>query len=60
MTVNALVPSIIDTPANRKGFPNAAFDNWPKPEEIARVLLFLASDDSSLISGVAIPVYGRA
>ncbi len=60
VTVNALVPSIIDTPANRKGFPNAAFDNWPKPEEIARVLLFLASDDSSLISGVAIPVYGRA
>jgi NAD(P)-dependent dehydrogenase (short-subunit alcohol dehydrogenase family) len=60
VTVNALVPSIIDTPANRKGMPNAAFDSWPKPEEIARVLLFLASDDSSLISGAAIPVYGRA
>jgi len=60
VTVNALVPSIIDTPANRKGMPNAAFDRWPKPDEIARVLLFLASDDSSLISGAAIPVYGRA
>lgn len=60
VTVNALVPSIIDTPANRKGMPNATFDNWPKPEEVARVLLFLASDDSALISGAAIPVYGRA
>lgn len=60
VTVNALVPSIIDTPANRMGMPNASFDNWPKPDEIARVLLFLASDDSSLISGAAIPVYGRA
>jgi len=60
VTVNALVPSIIDTPANRKGIPGAQFDNWPKPEEIARVLLFLASDDAALISRAAIPVYGRA
>lgn len=60
VTVNALVPSIIDTPANRKGMPNASFDRWPKPDEIARVLLFLASADSSLINGAAIPVYGRA
>ena len=60
VTVNAVVPSIIDTPANRKGMPDAKFDRWPKPDEIARVLLFLASDDSSLINGAAIPVYGRA
>src|SRR5262249_48657613 len=60
VTVNALVPSVIDTPANRRGMPNASFDRWPKPEQIARVLLFLASDDSALINGAAIPVYGRA
>jgi NAD(P)-dependent dehydrogenase (short-subunit alcohol dehydrogenase family) len=60
ITVNAILPSIIDTPANRAGMPSSDFSRWPKPEEVARVLLFLASDDAGLISGAAIPVYGRA
>jgi NAD(P)-dependent dehydrogenase (short-subunit alcohol dehydrogenase family) len=60
VTVNCVLPSIIDTPANRAAIPNADISRWPKPEEVARVLLFLASDDAQLISGAAIPVYGRA
>ena len=60
VTVNAVLPSIIDTPANREAMPTAAFDRWPKPAEIARVIAFLASDDGALISGASIPVYGLA
>jgi NAD(P)-dependent dehydrogenase (short-subunit alcohol dehydrogenase family) len=60
ITVNAVMPSIIDTPANRKAMPTAAFDRWPTPEEIARVIAFLVSDDAALISGASIPVYGLA
>lgn len=60
ITVNAILPSVIDTPANRKAMPGADYSAWVKPEEIARVLLFLCSDDSREISGAAIPVYGRA
>lgn len=60
ITVNAVLPSIIDTPSNRAAMPTAAFDRWPKPEEIARVIAFLLSDDAALISGASIPVYGRA
>jgi NAD(P)-dependent dehydrogenase (short-subunit alcohol dehydrogenase family) len=60
ITVNAILPSVIDTPANRAGMPSSDFSRWAKPEEVARVLLFLASDDAGLISGAAIPVYGRA
>jgi NAD(P)-dependent dehydrogenase (short-subunit alcohol dehydrogenase family) len=56
--VNSILPSIIDTPANRKAIPGADFATWPKPEEIARVILFLCSDDARLIHGAAIPVYG--
>lgn len=56
---NSVLPSIIDTPANRKAMPNADFTKWPKPEEIARVILFLCSDDAHLIHGAAIPVYGK-
>ncbi|HEY7094675.1 MAG TPA: SDR family NAD(P)-dependent oxidoreductase [Ktedonobacterales bacterium] len=59
-TVNAIVPSIIDTPANRAGMPAADTSRWPTPEQVARVVLFLASDDAALISGAAIPVYGDA
>ena len=55
---NSIVPSIIDTEANRKAMPKANFANWPKPEEIARVIVFLCSDDARLIHGAAIPVYG--
>jgi NAD(P)-dependent dehydrogenase (short-subunit alcohol dehydrogenase family) len=57
---NSILPSIIDTEANRKGMPRADFSKWPKPEEIARVVLFLCSEDARLISGTAIPVYGES
>jgi NAD(P)-dependent dehydrogenase (short-subunit alcohol dehydrogenase family) len=56
--VNSILPSIIDTEANRKAMPKADFAKWPKPEEIARVILFLCSDDARVIHGAAIPVYG--
>ena len=56
--VNTILPSIIDTEANRKAMPKADFAKWPKPEEIARVILFLCSDDAKVIRGAAIPVYG--
>jgi NAD(P)-dependent dehydrogenase (short-subunit alcohol dehydrogenase family) len=60
ITVNAILPSVIDTPANRKAMPGADYFAWVKPEEIARVLLFLCSDASREITGAAIPIYGRA
>jgi NAD(P)-dependent dehydrogenase (short-subunit alcohol dehydrogenase family) len=56
--VNSILPGIIDTEANRKAMPNADYPAWPKPEEIARVILFLSSDDAKVIHGAAIPVYG--
>lgn len=57
--VNSVLPSIIDTAANRRAVPTADFAKWPKPEDIARVILFLCSDDARLIHGAAIPVYGN-
>jgi len=57
---NAILPSTIDTPANRRSMPDADFDTWVKPEEIARVVAFLASDDAGVTSGGHVPVYGRA
>ncbi len=56
--VNTILPSIIDTEANRKAMPKADFAKWPKPEDIARVILFLCSDEAKVIHGAAIPVYG--
>jgi NAD(P)-dependent dehydrogenase (short-subunit alcohol dehydrogenase family) len=56
--VNTVLPSIIDTEANRQAMPKADFAKWPKPKEIARVILFLCSDDAKVIHGAAIPVYG--
>ena len=56
--VNSVLPSIIDTEANRKAMPDANFATWPKPEEIARVILFLASDEAKVVHGAALPVYG--
>lgn len=53
---NTIMPSIIDTEANRKAMPDADHAKWPKPEEIARVILFLCSDDAKLVHGAAIPV----
>jgi NAD(P)-dependent dehydrogenase (short-subunit alcohol dehydrogenase family) len=55
---NSIMPSIIDTAANRRAMPKADFAKWPKPEEIARVILFLCSDAAKLIQGAAVPVYG--
>jgi NAD(P)-dependent dehydrogenase (short-subunit alcohol dehydrogenase family) len=55
---NSILPSIIDTSANRKAMPKAKFAAWPKPEDIARVILFLCSDEAKLIQGASVPVYG--
>ena|SRR5579884_1044295 len=57
---NAILPSVIDTPANRESMPKADHDKWPKPAEIAAEIAHLLSDESALVSGAAIPVYGRA
>jgi len=59
INVNSIVPSIIDTPANRRSMPNADFAKWPKPEQIARVILFLCSEEGRLVHGAAVPVYGH-
>jgi NAD(P)-dependent dehydrogenase (short-subunit alcohol dehydrogenase family) len=59
INVNSVLPSIIDTEANRKAITGADFSKWPKPEEIARVILFLCSEDARVIQGAAIPVYGK-
>jgi NAD(P)-dependent dehydrogenase (short-subunit alcohol dehydrogenase family) len=53
---NSILPTIIDTEMNRKAMPHADFAKWPKPEDIARVVLFLCSDDAKVIHGAAIPV----
>jgi len=58
--VNSVLPSIIDTEPNRKAMPAADFSKWPKPEEIAQVILFLCSSEAKLIHGAAIPVYGES
>jgi NAD(P)-dependent dehydrogenase (short-subunit alcohol dehydrogenase family) len=57
---NAVLPSVIDTPANRAAMPKADHERWPKPAEIAGVIDHLLSDDARLITGAAVPVYGRA
>jgi NAD(P)-dependent dehydrogenase (short-subunit alcohol dehydrogenase family) len=57
---NAIVPSVIDTPVNRRIWPDADHSKWVSPDEIARVVRFLVSEDSAPTSGAAIPVYGRA
>ena len=58
--VNAIVPSIIDTPANRAAMPTADHARWPKPAELAQAIAFLVSEDNALTSGALVPVYGRA
>ncbi len=60
ITVNAVLPSTIDTPANRKAMPKADFEKWVAPESLSDVIAFLVSDAARDISGAAIPVYGRS
>ncbi|WP_375413889.1 3-oxoacyl-ACP reductase FabG [uncultured Bradyrhizobium sp.] len=59
VTVNAVLPSTIDTPANRAGMPNADFTKWVTGDELAKVILFFASDAASAITGALLPVAGR-
>jgi NAD(P)-dependent dehydrogenase (short-subunit alcohol dehydrogenase family) len=58
--INAVLPSLIDTPANRAAMPKADFTIWPKPAQIAQTIAFLASPENALTTGTLIPVYGRA
>lgn len=58
--VNAVLPSLIDTPANRAAMPAADHAAWPKPAEVAHAIGFLASPQNALTSGSLVPVYGRA
>jgi NAD(P)-dependent dehydrogenase (short-subunit alcohol dehydrogenase family) len=59
ITINAVLPSIIDTPANRASMPRADFSKWVTPQELAEVILFLLSDAASAVTGALIPVSGR-
>src|SRR5207253_859201 len=58
--VNAVAPSIMDTPANRQAMPKADHAGWPKVEEVAATIAFLASPDNRVTRGGVVPVYGRA
>ncbi len=58
--VNAVVPSTMDTPANRASMPDADHARWPRTDEVARAIGFLASPQNTLTSGALVPVYGRA
>jgi NAD(P)-dependent dehydrogenase (short-subunit alcohol dehydrogenase family) len=59
VTANVLLPSVIDTPATRRSLPYADYVNWPTPDEIAAVAHFLLTEESGVINGAEIPVYGR-
>jgi NAD(P)-dependent dehydrogenase (short-subunit alcohol dehydrogenase family) len=58
--VNAVAPSIMDTASNRKAMPKADFDKWPKVEDVAATILFLASPDNRVTRGAIVPVYGKS
>ena len=58
--VNAVAPSIMDTPANRQAMPKADYGLWPKVEEVAATILFLASPDNRVTRGAIVPVYGKS
>ncbi|MFD2182324.1 SDR family NAD(P)-dependent oxidoreductase [Rhodoplanes azumiensis] len=58
--VNAVAPSIMDTPANRQDMPKADLSAWPKVEEVAATILFLASAENRVTRGAVVPVYGKA
>ncbi len=59
VTVNAVLPSIIDTPENRKDMPDADFGAWVSPDEVAQAILWLASEQASGVTGALLPVVGR-
>jgi len=58
--VNAIAPSVIDTPQNREGMPNADFDKWPKPKQLAQQIAFLASPKNEITRGSVATVYGKS
>jgi NAD(P)-dependent dehydrogenase (short-subunit alcohol dehydrogenase family) len=60
ITVNAVVPSIMNTPANRAAMPNSAHERWPTVEDVAAAFVFLAAPEAHLVSGAQLPVYGRS
>lgn len=60
INVNAIMPSIMDTPANRESMPDEDHSRWVSPVDVAKVICFLTSDDATIINGATIPVYGRA
>ncbi len=60
INVNAILPSVIDTEANRRDMPEEDFSLWVRPDEIAKVITFLISDAATAITGAAIPVYGKS
>ena len=60
VTANVILPSTIDTPANRAAMPKVDSSRWVKPESIAKLLVFLVSDAAADTSGAVIPIYGRA
>jgi NAD(P)-dependent dehydrogenase (short-subunit alcohol dehydrogenase family) len=57
--VNGVMPSVIDTPLNRRDMPDADFDRWVTPQALANVILFLVSDEASAVTGALIPVFNR-
>ena len=59
VTVNAVLPSILDTPTNRADMPKADVSTWVAPEDLAAVMLFLASEEASAVTGALVPVTGR-
>jgi NAD(P)-dependent dehydrogenase (short-subunit alcohol dehydrogenase family) len=59
INTNCVLPGTIDTPENRQAMPNADYDRWVTPKEVADVILFLTSDASKAINGSCVPVYGR-
>ena len=59
ISANIVMPGTMDTPANRKAMPDADFAKWVHPSQVARLVVALASDELSQVSGAAIPIYGR-
>jgi NAD(P)-dependent dehydrogenase (short-subunit alcohol dehydrogenase family) len=60
ITANCVLPSVIDTPANRRAMPGADPSRWVHPAQVARVIAWLTSPDAATISGAVVPVYGAA